>query len=128
MISGLRDFDDTVDLYDGLALGDQLIGGIELADDLLRRVHGVFHRKVPGPIWAAEDSHSPGATSGVSLNQDSLSRLLAKPVQAKAWIGFSKTVTNNTSDHGIPPALEGAQTDADLAAGAGQERTSGMDI
>jgi len=37
----------------------QLYGGLELADDLLRRVPGAFHGRVPGPDWPDEDSHSP---------------------------------------------------------------------
>jgi hypothetical protein len=32
---------------------------LELADDLLRRVPGAFHGRVPGPVWPVEDSHSP---------------------------------------------------------------------
>jgi len=55
----LRHFDDTADLDDGLALGDQLLGDFELADDLLRRVPGASHGEVPGPIWPDEHSHSP---------------------------------------------------------------------
>ena len=38
VIGGLRHLDDAADVGDGLALGDQLLGGFELADDLLRRV------------------------------------------------------------------------------------------
>jgi len=59
VVSRLRHFDDTADLNDGLALGDQLLGGLELADDLLRIVPGAFHGEVPGPVWPDEDSHSP---------------------------------------------------------------------
>ena len=40
-------------------VGDQLLGGLELADDLLRCVPGAFHGRVPGPVWPDEDSHSP---------------------------------------------------------------------
>ena len=47
------------DVGDGLALGDQLLGRFELADDLLRRVPDAFHDEVPGPAWPVEDSHSP---------------------------------------------------------------------
>jgi len=59
VIRRLSHFDDTADLDDGLALGDQLLGGLELADDLLRCVSGAFHGEVPGPVWPDEDSHSP---------------------------------------------------------------------
>jgi len=53
----------TSDLNNGLALGDQLLGGLELADDLFRCVPGPFHGGVPGPVWPAEDSHSPWTDS-----------------------------------------------------------------
>ncbi len=46
----LRHLDDAADLDDGPALGDQLFGGLELADDLLRRVPSPFHGEVPGPF------------------------------------------------------------------------------
>jgi len=59
VVGRLRHFDDTADVDDGLALGDQLLGSFELADDLLRRVPGAFHGEVPGPVWPDEDSHSP---------------------------------------------------------------------
>jgi hypothetical protein len=55
----LRHLDHAADLDDGLALGDQLRGSFELADDLLRCVPGAFHGRVPGPVWPAEDPHSP---------------------------------------------------------------------
>jgi len=59
VVGRLRHFDDAADLDDSLALGDQLLGGLELADNLLRRVPGPFHGRVPGPVWPDEDSHSP---------------------------------------------------------------------
>jgi len=55
----MRHLDDTADVGDGLALDDQLLGSFQLADDLLRRVPGAFHGRVPGPVWPDEDSHSP---------------------------------------------------------------------
>jgi hypothetical protein len=64
----LRHLDDAADVGDGLASGDQRLGGplpeqppfwLELADDLLRCVPGGFHGGVPGPVWPAEVSHSP---------------------------------------------------------------------
>ena len=54
-----RHLDDTTDLNDGLALGDQLLGGLELADDPRRRVPGAFHGRGTGPVWPAQRSHSP---------------------------------------------------------------------
>ncbi len=59
MVSRLRHLEDAADVADGLALGNQLLGGLELADDLLGCVPGAFHGGVPGPVWPAEDSHSP---------------------------------------------------------------------
>ncbi len=59
VIRRLRHLDDTADLDEGLDLGDQLLGSFELADDQLRCVPGPFHDEVPGPVWPAEDSHSP---------------------------------------------------------------------
>ena len=67
MVGRLRHLDHAADLGDGLALGDQLLGGpllrrslrLVLADDPLRRVPGEFHGGVPGPAWLDEDSHSP---------------------------------------------------------------------
>jgi hypothetical protein len=69
---GMRHLDDSADLDDGLALGDQLLGGpllrrslrLELADDLLRSVPGGFHGRVPGPVRPDEDSHSPWTDKG----------------------------------------------------------------
>lgn len=55
----LPHFDDMADLNDGFALGDQLLRRYQLADDLLRRVHGAFHDEVPGPAWPAEKPHAP---------------------------------------------------------------------
>ena len=59
VIRRLRHLDDAADLDDGLALGDQLLSGLELADDLLGCVADAFHGEVPGPVWPVEDSHSP---------------------------------------------------------------------
>jgi len=59
VVGRLRHLDDAADVGDGLALGDQLLGGLEFADDLLRCVPGAFHGGIPGPAWPAEDSHSP---------------------------------------------------------------------
>ncbi len=49
--------------------------------------------------------------------QGLLPLLLAQPVQDKAWSAFTSIVTNAMTDHSLLPALEGAQTAADLAAG-----------
>jgi len=43
VIRRLRHLDDAADLDNGLALCDQLLGALELADDLLRRMPGAFH-------------------------------------------------------------------------------------
>ena len=39
-------------------LGDQLLSGPELADDLRGCVPGAFYGRVHGPVWPAEVSHS----------------------------------------------------------------------
>lgn len=43
--------DDPTEVGDGLALGDQLFAGCEIAYDLLRVVPGAFHSGVPGLVW-----------------------------------------------------------------------------
>ena len=75
MVGRLRHLDDAADVGDGLALGDELLGGplllfekaspaekpfgLQLADDLLCGVSGALHGGIPGPVWPVEDSHSP---------------------------------------------------------------------
>jgi len=59
VIRRLRHHDETADLDEGLDLGDQLLGSCELADDQHRCVPGPFHGEIPGPVWPAEDTHSP---------------------------------------------------------------------
>jgi len=59
VVGRLRHLDHSADVGDGLALGDELLGRFELADDLLGCVAGSFHGGVPGPAWPDEDSHSP---------------------------------------------------------------------
>lgn len=58
MVGRLRHLDDTADVSNGLALGEQLLSGLELTDDLLGGVADSFHGGVPGPAWPDEDSHS----------------------------------------------------------------------
>jgi len=58
-IRGLCHLDNTADLDDGLALGDQLLRGFQLADDLLGRVPGALHGYVSGPVWPDEYTHLP---------------------------------------------------------------------
>lgn len=60
MVRQLRHLDDAANLGDGLAaLGNQLFGGFEPADDLLRFVPGAFHGRIPSPVCPTQDSHSP---------------------------------------------------------------------
>jgi len=54
----LGDLNGAADVGNGLALGDQLLSGFELADDLLSCVADSFHGGVPSPVWPDEDSHS----------------------------------------------------------------------
>jgi len=57
-----------------------------------------------------------------------LALLLAQLEQDTAWIAFATIMTNAITDHSLPPALESAQADADLAANADQACTSGMGL
>ena len=59
VVGRLRHLHDMAYVGNGLAVGDQLFGGFELADDQFRCVPGAFHGRVPGPVWSAENSHSP---------------------------------------------------------------------
>ena len=59
MVSGLRHLQGSADVSNGLALGDQLLSGFQLADDLLGSMAGSFHGGVPGPAWPNEVSHPP---------------------------------------------------------------------
>lgn len=52
--------------------------------------------------------------------------LIAQLVRDQAWAAFTTIVTTVITDHGLPPALEGAQRDPDLTAGTHQTRASGM--
>jgi len=54
VISRLRHLDHSADVGDGLALGNQLLGSFELADDLLGCMPGAFHGEVPGPLWPSD--------------------------------------------------------------------------
>jgi len=66
---------------DGLALGNQLLGSLELADDLLRGVPGAFDGEVPGTVWPDEDSHAPSTDSQGPRHRKSQSK--AKKKQLK---------------------------------------------
>ena len=57
VVSRLSDLDRPAEVSASLALGDQLLSGFELADDLLGCVAGSFHGEVPDPVWPDEDSH-----------------------------------------------------------------------
>ena len=59
VVGRLGDLNGAADVGDGLALGDQLLSGLELADDLLGCVADAFHGEVPIPVWPDEGSHSP---------------------------------------------------------------------
>ena len=51
-----------------LAVEDQLLGGLELADDLPRRVRGAFHGEVPGPAWRVRTLIHPGPVYGIHVS------------------------------------------------------------
>jgi hypothetical protein len=63
VVRGLGRFQGSTEVGDGLALGDQLLSGLELPNDLLGCVEGSFHAGVPGQVWPDEDSHSPWTDS-----------------------------------------------------------------
>jgi len=60
VVARLGHLNGPLDVGDALAVGDQLLSGSELADDLLGCVMDAFHGEVPCPVWPDEDSHSPG--------------------------------------------------------------------
>jgi hypothetical protein len=55
VVRWLRQLDQTVVVGERLALGDKILSSFELADDLLRSVHG----GVSEPVCPNKDSHSP---------------------------------------------------------------------
>jgi len=59
VVRWLRQVDQAVVVGDRLALGDKLLHSFELADDLLRCVHGAFHGGVSSPVCPDKGSHSP---------------------------------------------------------------------
>jgi len=63
-------------LDDGLPLADQLLGGFELAHDLLRYVPGPFNGRVSGPFWPDKDSHSPWTEFQGPRQLDTRTRLM----------------------------------------------------
>ena len=100
MIRRLRHLDDAADLDDGIALGDQLLGSLELADDLFRRVPGPFHGEVPGPVWPDEDSHSPWTDcQGPRQRAKQASELIR---EAWAWTSWIVEVTATGRRDGMP--------------------------
>ena len=58
MLGRLGDLNGAADVGDGLAMGDQLLSGLGLADDLLGCVDDAFHGEVLDPVWPDEYSHS----------------------------------------------------------------------
>ena len=60
----MRHFDDTADLDDRLAQNDQLFGGLDLADELLRFVPNAFRGKVLGHFYGLRTIFNLGMTCG----------------------------------------------------------------
>ena len=58
VVGGLKTLQGSANVGDGLALGNQLLRGLELADDLLGCLSGSLHGGVPRPVWPDEDSLS----------------------------------------------------------------------
>ena len=79
-----------------------------------------------GKGWTDLTWRQCGLLELVADQQDSLTLFLAQPVQNTAWNAFATIVTNAITDHSLPPALEGAQADIDIGAGADQANTSSM--
>jgi len=63
--SRLSHLDDSTDLEDGLALGDQLLRSFQLADDLLHRVPGVFMVRSPAQSGKMRTRIHPGPILGI---------------------------------------------------------------
>jgi len=59
--------DDAADLDDAPVLGDQLLRGLELVDDLLRRIPGSFMVRPPAQYGRMSTLIKPGPTSGVHV-------------------------------------------------------------
>jgi hypothetical protein len=64
----------------------------------------------------------------VTSEQDALSLFYVQLVPDQAWTAFTAIVTTAITDQGLPPALEGAQADSDLATGAEQACTRCMGL
>jgi len=60
VIRQLSHLDHATDFGDGLALGNQLLGSFELADDLFGCMPAAFDGRVPGLLRPDEDSHCSG--------------------------------------------------------------------
>lgn len=105
VISRLRHLDDAADLDDGLALGDQLLGGFQLADDLLRCVPGAFHGEVHSPVWPAEDSHSPWigfrGPRQTSLNSHSYQLTVLAMASSSSGAARAETTTGHVKRNGV---------------------------
>ncbi len=67
MVGRLRHLDDAADIGGGLALGDQLLGSFELADDLIRCVPGAFLVESPAQSGRLKTLIHPGLISGVHV-------------------------------------------------------------
>ena len=69
----MRHLENPADIGDGLALGDQLLGGIELAVNLLRCRLGGFLGMCPAQSGRLRTLIHPGSVSGVHIKvQDNL--------------------------------------------------------
>lgn len=67
VVSRLRDLNETAELDNDLALGDQLFRCFQLADDLLRCVPGAFSLKSPAQSGGLRTLISPGPVSDVDI-------------------------------------------------------------
>ena len=95
--------DDTADLDEGLALGDQLLGSLELADDLLRVCLVRFMVESPAQSGRMRTLIHPGLIAGayVNINKDLLYRQKSggqsEPLPRTVLIRFKKYYFDRTS-------------------------------
>lgn len=70
MIRRVPKLDHAANFGDGLAMGDQLLGGFELANDLLLCMPGPFHGKLPAQSGRTRMLIEPGPISRLHFNPE----------------------------------------------------------
>ena len=77
VVRRLHHLQDPADVGDGLALSDQLLGGFELADGLLRCVPGAFHGRDPAQSGRMRTVIHPGPVFRLHLSTADIGNALA---------------------------------------------------